>query len=1111
MIKYDFNNLLEPYEFQNLVRDIVQVRDHIILETFSEGKDNGIDFRTKDEKNSIIVQVKNYKNFQQLYQQLKKEEYQKIKKLNPTRYLLVTSVQLTTNQKEKLYNLLKEYVTSYSDIISGLDLNNLLQQPAYQDIELNYPNLWYNSSNTFFKKVEEIMHHEIYEETRAEYERVKDTLNHYVPLPDIINIKNKLEKNHYILITGSAGMGKTSLAHYLVSYYTIKKEYEFIYIRNISDANKVFQLEKNQIFLIDDFWGSNFKENDYSFTEERKLSQFIEKIKRMSNKKLILTSRDYVLKQGFQVNEELKDELQEQYIIDLKNQSIKLKTDIVISHLNQSDIPYDYVNEISYKMKQIVTHRNYNPRIIEMYLNSSFELEVNYYDYSKYLIEELNTPFSYLDKIYKKQSYEARLLLYILLTINERVSLKDLKDVYYNALDYMNKKSPMNRNLEDIINQLERNFIKSSYLSKYGMMIDFINPSIKDYLYEYKDVNFEEVSDIVIHSILYFNQVETILYQNNKYYQLPLSDRKEKILINFLLEKIDELKMIRGDFFDTIEFEKLNAEEQLIYKLRRLLSIDQLQEEVKQLVVKKSMIILEAIRKKDYRYIHYGGVLDIIPILEFLIKNHQLTKNEAIKTYYENVQNSLDLIYIEQLKKICKEEYDQFMKVNRNDYLIKTKNFIKRDLKTFSKEEKYQDLENLLLYLEIDEFNLASDDYELQDYLKKFQLPYEYYEEIDLLLEEEEEPIIEDEFLDTIIDYSRRKLYLEEDYYSIKDLLKEKYSKEDQKNILKRLSKTNYIAEYEKKSYLELVTDYYDNYHIFPKKQSTFSVTLLYLILEKNNLNKEDYMVYLLNIAFTSFWKNEKNFSKKLLLESDKAITEEVIKKILDSHLLVKTGKWYKFCSPLIQTFLIAQYLLYLEKEERTKIYENLYFMISPLSTHIFTFEEDTIVLYQNLMELDSELFTKYYIRPYLEEFIQSVDGRTKKSIIKTVIEFFKVTLDLSEWNHDTLENYGYSICNSELLLIYELITDIVYLPELLFTKESLEDITERFKFLFIENSNRIDFEQLIDNDSFYEWLKIYKLDETILTLYKNIKKLYEFTENNYYRTFQEYKNLLEE
>ncbi len=43
MKNYDFHHLLEPVEFQEFARDMIQVREKIRLEAFREGPDQGMD------------------------------------------------------------------------------------------------------------------------------------------------------------------------------------------------------------------------------------------------------------------------------------------------------------------------------------------------------------------------------------------------------------------------------------------------------------------------------------------------------------------------------------------------------------------------------------------------------------------------------------------------------------------------------------------------------------------------------------------------------------------------------------------------------------------------------------------------------------------------------------------------------------------------------------------------------------------------------------------------------------------------------------------------------------------------------------------------------------
>lgn len=143
MPNYDFHSLLQPLEFQDLVCDIVQLRDNIFLETYREGRDSGIDGSYTDSTQKIIVQAKRYKqDFKKLYRDLQYIELPKVRKLSPNRYILGVSVNFGPGEKEKIVNLFKGYITNNSDILSGKDINRLLELPSYKRIELAYPKLW---------------------------------------------------------------------------------------------------------------------------------------------------------------------------------------------------------------------------------------------------------------------------------------------------------------------------------------------------------------------------------------------------------------------------------------------------------------------------------------------------------------------------------------------------------------------------------------------------------------------------------------------------------------------------------------------------------------------------------------------------------------------------------------------------------------------------------------------------------------------------------------------------------------------------------------------------------------------------------------------------------
>ena len=102
-MSYDLTNL-NDYEFELLIRDILEKKLGIELRTYAKGKDDGIDIQAYYTENNIIVQVKHYcrSTYSSLLNSLKKE-LDKINKLKPEKYYIVTSLALTPNNIKNIY------------------------------------------------------------------------------------------------------------------------------------------------------------------------------------------------------------------------------------------------------------------------------------------------------------------------------------------------------------------------------------------------------------------------------------------------------------------------------------------------------------------------------------------------------------------------------------------------------------------------------------------------------------------------------------------------------------------------------------------------------------------------------------------------------------------------------------------------------------------------------------------------------------------------------------------------------------------------------------------------------------------------------------------------
>ena len=64
MPDYDFRSLSD-YDFELLVRDLLQKELNTRLESFARGRDGGMDFRYKDKAGTLVVQCKHYGDYDQ--------------------------------------------------------------------------------------------------------------------------------------------------------------------------------------------------------------------------------------------------------------------------------------------------------------------------------------------------------------------------------------------------------------------------------------------------------------------------------------------------------------------------------------------------------------------------------------------------------------------------------------------------------------------------------------------------------------------------------------------------------------------------------------------------------------------------------------------------------------------------------------------------------------------------------------------------------------------------------------------------------------------------------------------------------------------------------------
>src|SRR3569833_346419 len=177
MAHYDFRTL-SPSDFELLVRDLLTAEHNWRLEAFGHGQDGGVALRGWINGKKLIVQCKHY--IGSAFSDLRKTARSEVTKMDrerPDRYLFVTSQNLGKTQKDMLAKVLSKWLTSPADLLTQLDINELLAR--HPKIERQHFKLWLASTEVLGR----IVHNGLWERSEALMEDISDRVKLYVRSP----------------------------------------------------------------------------------------------------------------------------------------------------------------------------------------------------------------------------------------------------------------------------------------------------------------------------------------------------------------------------------------------------------------------------------------------------------------------------------------------------------------------------------------------------------------------------------------------------------------------------------------------------------------------------------------------------------------------------------------------------------------------------------------------------------------------------------------------------------------------------------------------------------------------------------------------------------------
>ncbi|HAS6798414.1 TPA: hypothetical protein GRI86_22860 [Vibrio parahaemolyticus] len=482
MLKMSNLDNLSPIDFEELCRDIASQKMGVSFSAFGPGPDGGIDGRHSTAEGDIIMQCKHYSktSFSGLKKNAEKEK-RKLDILEPKQYLFFTSHSLTPNKTSQLTQVLSPHILNSNDLIGKEDIEAALRD--FPNIEKKHMKLWLSSSAV----LERILQSGLEAYTQATKEEILEELAVYVVNPSLHQAIEQLEKEKVLVISGQPGVGKTTLAK-MVSYHYLEEGWEFVSINSLEDGFSKLNNEQKTVFFFDDFLGRIELDRQTLLQKDNALSLFVKRVVKAPNARFILTTRAHIFEEAKLISDRVdstKFQLAK-YLLDVGKYTRKVRAEILFNHLFISCLKPKYVESLikGDLLCNIIDHRNYNPRVIA-FVSSEFNEHISPTDYPSFILNALDNPEMIWSKPFRSLSSSSKHLL-ITLFFQQAfwgVRIEELRSQFSRLHRHVCAFYGQPTSQGDFNSSLKS--LESGFISISGGKVDFVNPSVQDFLKSY--------------------------------------------------------------------------------------------------------------------------------------------------------------------------------------------------------------------------------------------------------------------------------------------------------------------------------------------------------------------------------------------------------------------------------------------------------------------------------------------------------------------------------------------------------------------------------------------------------------------------------------------------
>ncbi|MEV6812569.1 restriction endonuclease [Micromonospora sp. NPDC051296] len=495
---------LSAFDFEVLCADLFGEILGARLEVFAPGADRGIDLRHMSARGDVIVQCKHYSRSGRsaLLSHMEKIEAAKVRALKPAQYILATSAGLTVHAKEELVEKLSPYLAK-SDIY-GIDeiVVELRKRPQLVERHIR---LWLSGTAV----LRAVLNKTTLTRTSRLLRNLDKTLEVFAPHPGLNEAQRLLEARGVCVISGMPGIGKTTLAQVLCASY-VRAGYDLYDISaDANEVNAVWDDDARQVFFCDDFLGRSAFGDKLGRNADARLVDVLKQVELSENKRMVLTTRGYILEQARQVSEPLERYAfdRHSFVLDLADHQFATRAAILYNQVYFSRLADDpkaaFASPDVYL--DVIRDPNFNPRVIEDTLTIAAQDGLTASAAVEVLRHNLNDPDEVWRPIFRNQlTSHAGEVMEILLLLGDGVTSDDLFRAWH-AYSNSPAREVHQPAMEDALRILDRTMIQM-----YGgspCRVYFSNPSVEDYLRKHVEKAPATVARL-IRTAPFFEQIE---------------------------------------------------------------------------------------------------------------------------------------------------------------------------------------------------------------------------------------------------------------------------------------------------------------------------------------------------------------------------------------------------------------------------------------------------------------------------------------------------------------------------------------------------------------------------------------------------------------------------